>query len=109
MIPLNSWKNEDDEINWIPYNYKPNSQKSIKESDAQFSNRAKFSLANSILNMIRPIIKTSFVKYNKGRKSGYNMAVGLVLSNAVRGDYPNLEVNFSAMEVSKESLSGLYK
>lgn len=109
MNSLNSWKNEDDEINWIPYNYKANFKKSVKESAVQFSNRTKFSLANSILNLIRPLIKTSFVKYNKGRKSGYNTAVGLFLSNAVRGDYPNLEVNFSAMEVSKGSLPGLNK
>ncbi len=109
MTTLNSWRNEDDEANWIPYTYQPNSKKSKKESEAQFSNRMKFSLANSILNLIRQVIKLSFIKYDRGRKSGYNFAVGLFLSNAVRGDHPNLEVNFSAMEVSKGSLPGLHK
>lgn len=109
MNTLNSWKSEDDQANWMPYNYKPRSEKSIKESELQYSNRVKFSLANSILNNIRSAIKTSFVKYNKGRKSGYNTAIGLFLANAVRGNYPNLEVNFSAIEVSKGTLPGLDK
>lgn len=109
MNSLNSWKTEDDEANWIPYSYKPKSKKSIKESELQYSNRVKFSLANSILNHIRSAIKITFIKYNKGRKSGYNTAVGLFLANAVRGDYPNLEVNFSAIEVSKGILPGLDK
>jgi hypothetical protein len=69
----------------------------------------KFSLANSILNHLRTTIKISFVKYNKGRKSGYNTAVGLFLINAIRGDYPNFEVNFSAVEISKGTLPGLDK
>lgn len=107
MNTLNSWRNEDDEVNWIPYSYQPNSGKSTNQSEAQRSFRSKFGLANSILHLIRPVIKTSFVKYNKGRRSGYNTAVGLFLSNAVRGIYPNIEVNFSAMEVSKGSLPGL--
>lgn len=109
MNILNSWKSEDDEADWMPYNYKPRSGKSIKESELQYSNRVKFSLANAILNNIRSLAKISFVKYNKGRKSGYNTAVGLFLTNAIRGDYPNLEVNFSAIELSKGTLPGLDK
>ncbi len=109
MNNLNSWRNEDDETNWIPYNYKPGSKRSAKESVAQFSNRMKFSLANSILHPIKDFLKVSFIKYNKGRRSGYNTAIGLFLTNAVRGEHPNFEVNFSAIEVSKGTLPGLHK
>lgn len=109
MNTLHSWRNEIDEANWIPYKYEPKSVKSIKESAAQFSNRMKFSLANSIFNSIRPLIKLSFIKYDKGRKSGYNTAIGLFLTNAVRGEHPDFEVNFSKMEVSKGALPGLHK
>lgn len=113
MTELNSWKDEDDSINWKPYEYRAlnyrNKRKSRKESDAQRSFRMKFGLANSILTQIRKVLKLSFVKYDKGRKSGYNVAVGLFMSNAVRGDYPNLEVNYSAIEVSKGTLPGLHQ
>lgn len=107
MNPLNSWRNEDNDINWIPYPYTHNS--TTKQSDAQRSYRMKFSLANSILSLIREVIKVSFVKHDKGRRSGYNTAVGSFMAKAVRGDYPNLEVNFSAMEVSRGTLPGLSK
>lgn len=107
MNTLNSWKNEEDDLNWIPYPYIYNS--TTKQSDAQRSHRMKFSLANSILGLIREVIKVSFVKHDKGRKSGYNTAVGSFMANAVRGDYPNLEVNFSAIEISKGTLPGLSK
>lgn len=107
MNILNSWTNEDDDINWIPYPYKYNS--TVKQSEAQRSYRMKFSLANSILGLIRSVIKLSFVRYDKGRKSGYNTAIGLFLENAVRGDYPNLEVNFSVMQISKGTIPALSK
>ena len=69
------------------------------KSPAQQTQRLKFGLVTSTLNLLRNLIYIGF-----GSKAGFFGAVSYALRNAVEGVYPNFNINFGKMLVSSGSL-----
>lgn len=68
-------------------------------SPAQQTQRLKFGLVMTTLNLLRSLIYIGF-----GSKAGFYGAVSYALRNAVEGVYPNFSINYGKMLVSSGSL-----
>lgn len=75
----------------------PNTQK-------QLSQRMRFALVQELLQSISQHCRVGFGAYAQGR-SAYNAAMSANLKNAVTGDYPDLHIDFSKVQVSKGTLA----
>ena len=71
----------------------------------QITQRAKFALAPLYLRPIKDILNIGFGDKKLNKITGYNAAVKVFLTQAVGGVYPDFEVDYSKMVMSKGSLS----
>ncbi len=93
-----NWKNID-YIKGIPRkSSKPPTQK-------QLDQRARFGLILSLLGQIKDILDFGFKAQEAGKRTGFNVGIQHALNNAIVGDYPSLEIDYSKILVSKGTLA----
>ncbi|WP_029281392.1 DUF6266 family protein [Pedobacter sp. R20-19] len=93
-----SWRS----IDYIRSLPKKSSKEATKDQVAQ---RTKFAMAPVYLRPIKDILNIGFGDKNLNKTTGYNAAVKIFLTQAIQGDYPNFNVDFSKIVMSKGSLS----
>jgi len=74
---------------------------------AQQAHRMRFRLMAELLNSLQPIIEVGFSSGRPGR-TPVNRAMSYNLANAVTGEFPELEIDFPRLIVSRGSLTGVY-
>ncbi|SDG34920.1 hypothetical protein SAMN05421827_105240 [Pedobacter terrae] len=84
-------------------------KKSSKPStEPQLAQRAKFALAAQYLSPIKDVLNTGFKDKQLNKITGYNAAVKIFLNQAVTGNYPDFQIDFSKVVISKGSLSAMH-
>lgn len=76
-------------------------------SPLQLAQRLKFGMAVSFLQPIKDVLNIGFSDASLDKSTGYNQAVKSLLENAIIGEYPDFELDFEKIELSKGSLAGL--
>ena len=70
----------------------------------QLQQRAKFNKAMEFLKPIKEFIRVGYKTYAV-KKSAFNAAVSYMVKNAVGGSYPDIEINYSRVFVSRGDLT----
>ncbi|MHB9055777.1 MAG: DUF6266 family protein [Paludibacteraceae bacterium] len=91
--------------NWKGINYmriltkptNPNTEKQVNQ-------RTKFTTALSFLQPITPFLRVGY-KLFTAKQTAFNAAMSNVLTNGITGEAPNLELVYSAISVSKGTLT----
>ena len=73
-------------------------------TEAQVSQRSKFTLALSFLKPITNVLRTGFKLY-ANKQTAFNAAMSYTLANAITGDYPDFELNFASALISRGTLT----
>lgn len=73
----------------------------------QLAQRAKFALAVSFLQPMKWILNIGFNDKKRGRSTGYNRGLQLFISEAITGAYPDFEIDFQQVSISKGSMDKL--
>lgn len=73
------------------------------KTEAQLSQRQKFRLIMSFLRKVKPILDRGF-RTNTGKMSPINSASSYNLRNAITGDYPDQEIDYMSVLVSRGQL-----
>jgi len=94
---------------WRSINYLRSLPKISKKgaSEAQIAHRTKFAISSQYLRPIKDILNIGFSDQQQAKSSGYNMAVRAFFNNAIVGDYPDFDVDFTKLELSRGSLTPL--
>ncbi|MGK9118021.1 DUF6266 family protein [Olivibacter jilunii] len=94
---------------WRSINYLRSLPKITKKgaSEAQIAHRTKFAISSQYLRPLKDILNIGFSDQQQAKSSGYNMAVRAFFNNAIIGEYPDFEVDFSKMELSRGSINPL--
>lgn len=74
-------------------------------TEKQIIHRAKFSLVMGFLFPVISILNESYRRINP-KKSGTRMAFNQILNEALMGEYPNLEIDFSIVSLIRGNLRG---
>ncbi|MFA5210694.1 MAG: DUF6266 family protein, partial [Proteiniphilum sp.] len=75
-------------------------------TEAQVSQRNRFSLVGKMLKTIVPIIRIGFAGSVGTGKSAFSVAMSYNVKNAVIGLFPDFEINFDAVKISSGDLYG---
>ena len=70
----------------------------------QLGQRAKFVLAVNFLQPVKKLLNIGFMTQRIGKATGYNIALQYFLANAVLGTYPDFEIDYSKVVISKGGL-----
>jgi hypothetical protein len=92
----------------IDYLRSKSNSRRTRSTDAQDLQRAKFKLATGFLQMIRPLLHLSFKDYSS-QMTGPNQALSYTLKNAIVGELPDLQIDYSLILVSKGSLPNIFE
>ena len=76
-------------------------------SDLQLIHRSKFGLVNGFLGPVSSLVNLGY-KSLATKKTGYNVAIAEMMSDAVMGVYPDFEIDYTKIFFSKGSLTGVY-
>ncbi|OJU55647.1 MAG: hypothetical protein BGN96_12230 [Bacteroidales bacterium 45-6] len=68
------------------------------------NNRSKFALVLNALKPMTPIVRIGYQNY-KYKQTPFNAAMSYNLANAVDGDYPDYQLNWGRLMVSRGSLA----
>ena len=74
-------------------------------TEAQINQRAKFRLVTGFLQAINFLLKIGFKKVAGDLMSPYNYACQFALKNAISGEAPNFEIDYSKVLISDGGLS----
>ena len=74
-------------------------------TEKQLSQRNKFSLIGKFLKTILPVIRVGFKHIASAKNSAYSTAMSYNMQNALKGVYPDLEVDFEKVAIAQ---GGLY-
>lgn len=81
---------------------KPRRKAGTRASDLQLARRARFALGTRMLNAMGQLVNISYQKgYGKTRK---NAAQSRLLSQAIGGEYPDLYIDYPAIEIARGDL-----
>lgn len=80
-------------------------QVSNPRTQLQREQRSKFSLMVELSRMFLPFLKTSFKQVAVGM-SQFNMFMKTNIQNVISGTYPDYEIDFAQLKVSKGTLTG---
>ena len=69
-------------------------------TEKQLSQRNKFSLIGKFLKTIIPVIRMGFKNIAGATNSAYSAAMSYNLQNAVKGEYPNFEIDFPRVGIA---------
>lgn len=76
-------------------------------SPLQLAQRDKFSLVMAFLNPLKDLLNIGYSDVMQTNSTGYNQAMRDALKHGVKGDYPNQEIDYSKIRISRGSLSNL--
>jgi len=71
----------------------------------QMMHRTKFAVALSVLQPITAFLRVGFKRYAY-KKSEFNAAMSYTIKHAIVGDYPNYEIDYEKLLVSRGTLTG---
>ncbi len=72
----------------------------VKPSQKQIMQRARFAFAMKFLKPLRPVIQLGFYERNNSR-SAHNKAMSHLLQHTIEGSYPDYTINFQKLKLSK--------
>lgn len=75
-------------------------------TEKQRNQRERFGLVNRFLATQSQLVKIGFRSYS-GRQSAFNAAASYNLRNAITGDYPDVQLNYTDLRISMGQLPGL--
>ena len=75
------------------------------QTDAQLTQRQKFSVTMHFLQPLSEFLKTGFKSYAV-KMTGINAAMGYNIKNALTGTYPNIAIDYPNALVSRGNLAG---
>jgi len=92
---------------WKGINYMRGRAASIKNPQTlqQMQQRNKFAVALSVLQPITAFIRVGFRRYAH-KKTELNAAMSYTIRHAIVGDYPNYEIDYENLLVSRGTLTG---
>ncbi len=95
--------------NWRSIDYMRSLPRPSKKpaSPLQMAQRMRFAMAVGFLQPIKDVLNVGFSDTVLGTSTGYNQGVKSMLKNGIIGEYPDFEIDFSGVELSKGSLAGL--
>jgi hypothetical protein len=74
-------------------------------TDGQINQRTKFNLVNQFLKALNFLLKIGFKKVAGDLMSPYNYALQFILKNAITGEAPDFEIDYSKVLISDGDLS----
>ncbi|WP_262247645.1 DUF6266 family protein [Parapedobacter soli] len=74
-------------------------------SPAQLAQRAKFALAVSFLRSIKPLLNLGFSDKMRGKQTGYNQALKVMIANAIVGEYPDFTIDYANVVLAQGGLN----
>lgn len=91
---------------WKGISYMRSQAQSVKNprTEGQMSQRTKFALALSFLKPMTSLIRVGFKLYAR-KQTAFNAAMSYTLANAISGVYPDYELNFASVLVSRGALT----
>jgi hypothetical protein len=94
---------------WRHINYMKSLPKPSKKpaTPAQLAQRAKFALAVAFLQPMKWILNLGFNDKQRGNNTGYNRGLQLFITQAITGEYPDYEIDFSNISVSQGNMDKL--
>lgn len=78
-------------------------------SKGQVAQRTRFSLIAKFVRALLPVIRVGFKQSAGAYNSAYSAAVSYNVQNAVKGEHPDFEIDFSNAMLSKGALTGTYE
>src|SRR5690554_345323 len=78
-------------------------------SKGQVAQRTRFSLIAKFVRALLPVIRVGFKQSAGAYNSAYSAAVSYNVHNAVKGEHPDFEIDFSNAMLSKGGLTGTYE
>jgi hypothetical protein len=91
---------------WRGKNYMrstPTKSKNAKRSTPQLEQQAKFALATQFMQGIKDLLELGFRNYAVGQ-TGRNSALAYILKNAITGTYPDYQIAYDQVLVTRGSL-----
>lgn len=95
-VVVSSWKG-------IPY-VKRKTVRNTSNTRAQQNQRSKFGLIISFVNKVKPVINAGF-KWNIDHMTELNSATSYNMKRAVKGEYPELEIDYPSVLVARGDLA----
>ena len=92
-----SWRNID-YIKGLPR------KRSKAPTEKQLAQQAKFTFAIEFFQPIKELLNMGFADQRRGKTTGYNIALRELIKNAVTGDYPDYQIDYSQVQISVGSL-----
>jgi hypothetical protein len=88
----------------IPYlRVRPSNSRKRKSTEAQAATRVRFAVTAKFLYSLRPVLNIGFQK-EAVRMTGNNSAQGYVMKNALAGAYPDYQIIYSKVLISRGDL-----
>src|SRR5690606_10134837 len=69
-------------------------------SEAQLAQRMRFALAVAFLSPIKDLLNLGFSDIEQATATGYNVALSNLLRNGMAGDYPEVEIDYTKVQIS---------
>jgi len=76
-------------------------------TEKQLAQRRRFALAVSFMQPIKDVLNIGYSDARLSKVTGYNRAVKGMLESGITGVYPDLEIDYPNLMISKGSLEGL--
>jgi hypothetical protein len=76
-------------------------------SDKQLSQQSRFALATHFIQPLHPVLKVGYRNQARNR-TAINMALSDVLRDVIIGEYPNWDINYQGLRISKGTLTPAY-
>ena len=73
-------------------------------SEKQLAQREKFGLATAFLGPLKELLNLGYSDVQQGRSTGYNQGLRDVLKFAMIGIYPDFEIDYSKVRISRGAL-----
>lgn len=91
---------------WRSVNYIKGLPKASKQpkSPKQLEQQAKFGAAVRFLQPITDVLNLGLGRQKNSKATGYNLGLKQVLDHAITGDFPDYEIDFSKVVISKGKL-----
>jgi hypothetical protein len=70
-----------------------------RRTEKQWKQQARFTMANKMANLMKELLNETFEK--KAGEIGKCQAISYILSSAIKGEYPNYEIDFTNMLVAR--------
>lgn len=69
--------------------------------------RMKFARAVAFLSPIKDVVNLGYSDHKQTRASGYNLALKNVLEVGISGDYPDYDISYADVQISKGPMAAL--